>query len=243
MVFERGLGLGSPAHTRENEHAMAAPTNALADRKWYIVERWQEYWAERRANLLRIVGIGLFYLIHLLHHYQLRLGFLELGNGEKASPQFHIAVTLLAVAWAMVALGVSLCLRQRVFPAALKYITTACDLLLLTAIIYLGNGPGSPLVVGYFLVLKLAALRLSLPLVRMATVGSVAGYLFLLGVARWPEVFGRGAIDLRVPRYEQLIVLLALVLSGIVLGQIVRRVRQLAEAYSAQLGTVERPAA
>ena len=45
----------------------------------------------------------------------------------------------------------------------------------------IADGPRSPLVVAYFLVIALAALRLSLPLMWMATLGSMAGYLFLLG--------------------------------------------------------------
>ena len=44
------------------------------DPQWRIVERWQEYEGELRANLLRIAGIGLFYGIKLLNYYGLRLG-------------------------------------------------------------------------------------------------------------------------------------------------------------------------
>ena len=33
------------------------------DRQWFIVSRWQQYEGEARANLLRIVGIGSFYII------------------------------------------------------------------------------------------------------------------------------------------------------------------------------------
>ncbi len=210
-----------------------------ADRQWYIVHRWQEYEGESRVNLLRTAGIGAFYLVHLLHYYQAGLGGLELKEPAAGEMSFHVAVTALAVAWTMVALGVLLCLRQRIFPAALKYVSTGCDLLLLTAILYIGGGPRSPLVAVYFLIIALTTLRLSLPLVRMATAGSLLGYLILLGVAKWPDTFGRAGADLRVPRYEQLIVLLALALCGVILGQLVRRTRRLAEEFAARLRSAE----
>ena len=35
-----------------------------ADQSWHIIQRWQQYEGEARANLLRIGAIGTFYLIH-----------------------------------------------------------------------------------------------------------------------------------------------------------------------------------
>jgi len=85
------------------------------------------------------------------------------------------------------------------------------------------------LVVGYFLVAALAALRFSLSLVRFATVGSMLGYLAVLGHAKWFAVR-----DLRVPRYHQVMFLLALGLTGITIGQVVRAVRAMAVDYGAR---------
>ena len=204
---------------------------ASAERQWYIVGRWQEYEGEARANLLRIIAIGAFYAVELLNYYGLRLGWLELPRVEGVDQRFHLAVTAVAAAWVLTSLGVLCCLRQRIFPAALKYVSTAVDIVSLTTILMLADGPRSPLVVGYFLVIALAGLRFSLPLVWCATGGSLAGYLWLLGYAKW---FAAPERELRVERYQQLIVLLAIGLSGIVLGQIVRRVRQVAEDYAAR---------
>ena len=48
---------------------MAATSETkFGDRQWFIVERWQEYEGEGRANLLRIVAIGSFYTVHLLNY-------------------------------------------------------------------------------------------------------------------------------------------------------------------------------
>ncbi len=197
------------------------------DRQWFIVGRWQEYEGEGRANLLRIAGIGAFYAIELANYW----------SGAVTRP-FHQAVTALALAWAMVALGVLFCLGQHIFPASLKFLSTATDIVLLTAILVLADGPKSPLVVAYFLLIVLATLRFSLWLTWFATIGSMSGYLFLLGYAKW---FTQR--DLHVTRYHQAIFLLALALAGIVLGQVIRRVRKMAIEYAARVAARSGPAA
>ena len=199
-----------------------------ADRQWFIVGRWQQYEGEARANLLRIAGIGAFYFVELIDYHGLRLGPLEMPAVVDRS--FHQAVTALAAAWIVMALAVLLCLKQRIFPSPIQYLSTAGDLVLLTCILLVADGPRSPLVIGYLLLIVLSTLRLSLPLVRLATVGSMAGYLILLGYARW-----FATRDLHVPRYHQVIFLLALALTGIVLGQVIRRVRNLAGEYAARM--------
>jgi len=199
-----------------------------AEQQWFIVGSWEEYEGERRANLLRIIAIGAFYLIELINYYGLNLGFLEMPAVVQKS--FHLEITLLALCWSLVGLGVLLCLRQRFFPASLKFISTGLDLILLTATLMVADGPRSPLVVGFFLVIALAALRLNLPLIWFATAGAAGGYLFALGYARW--FVDR---DIRVPRYHQVIFLLAVVLTGVIVGQVIRRVRCLAEDYARRI--------
>ncbi len=209
----------------------AAPENVgVPDLPWHVVERWQGYEGEGRANLLRAAAVVTFYLVELCNYNGLRLGAFEMPRVRDRP--FHLAVTALAVAATAAALGVQACLRSRVFPAGLKYVATAADLVLLTAALALADGPRSPLVAGYFLVLAMATLRFSLPLVRFATAGAVASYLYLLGYAAW--FAGR---DIRVPRYHQAFVLLALVLTGVTLGQVVRGVRGMARDYAARVGS------
>jgi hypothetical protein len=197
-----------------------------AERQWHILGRWEEYEGEGRANLLRIIGVAVFYAIELVNYYGLRIGVLEMP--AIVDRTFHLAVTMLVLVWAMVCLGVFLCRTQGYFPSSLKYISTGCDLVLLTIILGLADGPRSPLVIGYFLIVVLAGLRFQLPLLWFATAGAMAGYLGLLGYARW---FAERE-DLRVPRYHQLIMLIGLALTGVVVGQILQRMRRLAEAYA-----------
>jgi hypothetical protein len=197
------------------------------DRQWFIVGRWQQYEGESRANLFRIIAVGLFYCVELANSWA----------GLVDRP-FHQAVTALALAWALVALVVLICLTHHVFPASLKFLSTTADLVLLTVILMLADGPKSPLVVAYCLLIVLALLRFSLPLVWFATGGSILCYMFLLGYARW-----FATRDIRVARYQQAIFLLALVLTGLILGQVVRRVRKIARDYAGRMAASGEPPA
>jgi hypothetical protein len=138
----------------------------------------------------------------------------------------------------MLALGILLALQNRIFPRWLPYFSTGCDIVLLTSIVCLGEMARSPLIVGYLLILILATLRLSLPLVWFATAGCGLAYFFVLGCAKWPEhgslsqSLGQKAAELNVPRYHELIMLVAIVMAGVMLGQITRRVRNLAETFT-----------
>jgi hypothetical protein len=204
------------------------PPDAHADRQWFIVGRWQEYEGEARANLLRIAAIGAFYLIELLNYHGLHSGFFEMP--KQVDGAFHKIVTGLALGWVVVALAIHLALTQRFFPFVLKYLSTAFDLLFLTAILAISSGPKSPLLVGYFLIIVLATLRFSLPLIRFATLGAMLGYLVLLGYAKWYS--GR---EITVPRYHEFFFLLALGSCGVILGQVIRRVREMAKDYAERL--------
>ena len=204
-----------------------APATTAADRQWFVIGRWQEYAGEARANLLRIAGIGAFYIIELINFYGLHVGPLDFP--ATVNVKFHEQVTALAVAWTMVALATLVCLKLRYFPAWLKYATTLSDVALLTTILMVADGPRSPLVVGYFLVIVLATLRFQLRLIWCATIASMIGYLWM--ATRFSDPYFNHR-DLSVPGYYQLIMLLALALTGIVLGQVIRRVRALAEDFS-----------
>lgn len=208
---------------------------STADRQWFIVGRFEEFEGEGRANLLRMIALAAFYAVELVNYHGLELGFFEMP--PITGRPLHLAITLIVVAWAMLALAVLLCRQNGIFPFWLKFVSTGCDLVLLTSILVLADGPRSPLAVVYFLLIAVAGLRFSLRLIWFTTAGAVACYLFLLGVARWatyPEGWPKG--DMEVPRYAQVIFVLSLVLAGVVLGQVVRRVRHLAELYVRRRG-------
>ena len=103
------------------------------------------------------------------------------ADGHTVAGDYHLKVTALAMVWSVGVLALYLALSRRLAPPALKYAVTAWDLVLATALLVLSGGPGSPLVVLYFLVIAAAPLRLSLGLVYTATLGSVVAYAFLVG--------------------------------------------------------------
>jgi len=234
----------SPLYSADQHHPRGVIMSASAssdDRSWYIAERWQQYEGEARANLLRIASIGAFYLIHLWNYFSSQgklpdWGFLQLAKAGEIDRRFHVMVTLLALAWIALAAAVHLSLRARVFPGWLPTASTVVDVLFLSGVLCISSGPRSPLVVGYFLIIALAALRFSLPLVRIATVGVMVGYVGVLGCAKWPATFGLATeVEMTVPRFHQLVVLVGLGLTGIVVGQVIRRVRRLAGDYARRL--------
>ena len=211
---------------------ISTPTMPLQQRQWFIVRRWQEYDGEQKANLLRIVAIGAFYIVELIRFYLL----------VRAAPEhlpFHRQATMIAVAWSMVALAVMLCLRLKIFPTGLKYASTAADVLLLTTLAAIGEGPAGPLVHAYFLIIALAAIRYSIGLIWFATLAGMAGYWLLVGLedaksSRWFDA------QHAVPVVTQLLTLLSLALTGIILGQVIRQARHTAADYARRLSAAEK---
>lgn len=203
----------------------ATSTNSTStDRQWFIAGRWQEFEGEGRAGLLRILTIAVFYVVQLLQYH-------VLVAAEDRDPEFHQAATALAVAGSLISLAFLLCLRRRMLPALLKFGSVACDVILVTSAAALGAGPNSPVIYAFYLLIALAALRFSLRLIWCATLGSMAGYLLLVGM--YDDVW----FDARhvVPPVQQIMMLVSLALTGIVLGQVIRRVRWVAEDYARRM--------
>ena len=211
---------------------MAHTTTSVNDRQWYIVGRWQEYEGEGRANLIRILAIGVFYSIQLVHYY----GFADRhpeGPEFRQTVAFHQAATALAVAGSLMSLALLLCLRRRIFPGPLKFVSATGDVILVTSLAALGTGPFSPLVLVYFLIIVVAGLRFSLRLVWCSTLCSMAGYLLLVGLKddKWFDA------NHFVPPVQQIMTLACLGLAGIITGQIIRRVRTLADDYARRVAS------
>ena len=197
-----------------------------ADRHWFIVTRWQQLEAEARVNRIRILAILFFYLVELANYYGFSLGPVQWPALAEVTQSDHRAVTALVVLWLTISVALFLCRQRRFFPRWLIYISVALDLVLLTAVILLRGGPSSSLVFAYFVLLALAATRFNLVLVRFATALAGLCFLYVLGAARW---FSMGD---PIPRREQIIIVLSLVFTGIVLGQLVRLARKASESYA-----------
>lgn len=223
--------------SKESDESVAS---ALSDRAsndqatsdaWFVAQRWQSLDGEYRANYLRIASLVSFYVIHLLQHYR------PLGIFESQIPTdrfFHVALTLIVATWLLMSLAIDFCLRHRRFPTATPFLTTGIDVALLTSILCLGGGQQSPLVFAYALILVLSAIRFNLRLVQATTAAVIFGYLILMVLGRWPDAFTGKQIGV-VPRYAQCITLLTLGITGVMLGQMVRRVKIMAEHFASRL--------
>lgn len=195
---------------------------------WRIILRWQEFTAENRVNLIRAIGLAVFYSIQLIN-----FNFFEIDQADlDASTTFHQNTTLLCAAWFAIVLAIAYCLTVRWFPNWFKYATTTIDLVMLTAIASIGSASASPLVYVYFMILVMAALRFDLWLIRITTGLAALCYVALLAISS-PDWLGEAdlAVEKTVPRITQMIVLASLILAGVTLGQIARRARAIADEF------------
>lgn len=193
---------------------------------WFITERWQEYEGEIRVSHIRLLGIFVFYMIELLNFYGLHLGFLELPS--VVNTDFHAIVSILALGWSLVSFGVIFCIRKHFFPRKLMYISTTLDFCFLLELLILADGPKSPLLPIFFLLLALAAIRFNLRLMRFSSGVAILAYtlLTLFTKINHPEN--------SVPIYHQIIFIASLLLMGIFSGQSIRSLKKIAVDFKDQ---------
>ena len=191
--------------------------------RWVGAQRVEGWVGEARVNLIRLVA-----LVGLYGH-QLSTVYL-FQDDATVTGDYHRDITVLVLMWFALGLGVYFMTSRRIMPPALKFGSLAGDLVLLTLMMLLSDGPKSPLVVVYMLVVGSTALRLSLPLVWVGTLGGVASYLFVLGEAFWfrPEH--------NVPRAEPVVLVIALAVMGLLAGQTVRQARRISRGHAVVVG-------
>lgn len=176
-----------------------------------IVGRWLEYEGELRAGVLRVLLVTAFYAAQLFNTLS--------AVGPSADEElFHRRVTFIAAAWLCLSLGVLVAIARHWLPVGLKYVVTTVDLLLLLAVAKLGSGADSPLVLAFGLIIVMSALRGSLPLVWYTTAGGVLSYLLL----------SRGASEF----LRDSVVEITLIATGVIVGQLLRMIRQVMEESS-----------
>ena len=216
-----------PQPSPEPDPEEAAPVSS-SDR-WEDARRVEGWAGEVRVNLLRLAAILAFYGHHLVNVYLLQ-------DDPDVRGAYHATVTALVVAWTAAAAVLHLCLTRRRVPPAVKYVSTLLDIVLTTALLAVTPaGPTSALLVLYFLIIASAPLRLSLPLVYVATLASMAGYVVLLGHYAYVVVGAEryySEPELRVPHSFEVIFLLGLGAAGILAGQAVRQARRLVEGHA-----------
>jgi serine/threonine-protein kinase len=169
-------------------------------------------WASRQpAFATTLIGLSLFYLTHLLCLTVFQVG----GEGGF----FHWFVTGLMLVWAGgAAFFQRLSQRGRWHEVAI-YAWASWDVLLFTLVLSQANGPSSPLIGAYLLLIGGAGLRFRIPLVWFVTGTSLAGYLALTAQAHLMQP------EKAVPAYHTFIVSVILVMMGLILYLLLRRLR------------------
>ncbi len=202
----------------------------ISNGRWEDAQRIEGWAGEVRVNLIRLAAIVGFYGHHLVNVFLIQ-------DDTTLAGGYHLAVTVVVLAWATAVLALHFCLTQRWVPPALKYLATAWDLLLVTTVLVLGRDPSSMLAVLYFLVIVASPLRLSLPLIYAAALGAIACYAFFLGYVKfWLEL----PAAQRLSRPQQIIFLLALGGAGLLAGQAVRQARRLVQGYPVTVAEEEK---
>lgn len=184
---------------------------------WTAAQRMEGWAGELRVNLVRLVAIAAFYGHHLFNQVVLKQEF---------PPNYTLGVTAVSVAWTLGALGLHLALNQLWMPAALRFIAVGFDVVMVTALLVISDGPQSPLVMLLFLVIATAPLRLDLRLVWVATLLALLSYGIVCGHAKWKRP------EWRVPRRQQIMIALGLGAAGLLAGQSVRQARRFAQDYA-----------
>lgn len=182
-----------------------------------------EAWAgEVRVNLIRLAALAMFYGYHVLNAF-------VISDDPALLGRFHQAVSLVVFVWAAGTVLLHVVLAHRIMRPALPLIVIAWDIVMVTALLCVGENPRSMLVTAWFLIIASASLRFSLPPVYLSTVGSLLGYLVFLGHARYvlqvPD-------ELLVPRTNQMIFAITIAVAGLLAGQSVRQARRIAARTS-----------
>jgi eukaryotic-like serine/threonine-protein kinase len=168
-------------------------------------------WMRRRPALAgTLLALAVFYANHLL---------LLMLNAPGEGGVFHYGVTGLMLLWAAGA-AVFQWLVAHTGRQAAVFSWAAMDVLFFSAFLWLKDGPSSSLLVGYLLLIALAALRFQTALVWFVTELALASYAGLVVEAYWrrPDV---------APASPQTPVIFAcsLLVMGLVMNLLLRRTR------------------
>lgn len=185
-------------------------------------------------NVIRLTAVFAFYLRHAIA--------LLLAPAGLEAGRYHLGATAVTAAWFAAVVVIHLCLSRRYLPPWLKYAACAFDLLMVTLLGMLRGDPHTPLLLLYFPIIVSAALRLSLGVIYFATAGAVIGYLAVLAHHAWFVIgFDRyyATPSLQIPRGDEAIFVLALLVSGFLCGHVVRQARRLTSPYPATIAPGE----
>lgn len=203
---------------------------AIESRQWFIVRRWQTYSSELRTLLLRVAAVVVLYACQLGHHLSLA------SEARQANLAFHQVATIAAVLLVVVSLLDLLLVLKRILPVWLPFLMTIIDLIAIALVVAKAGGPMATSLTGaFYLVVVMAGLRFDLRLVWLATLGAMAAYMGTVGAVDDSWFDSQHAV----PVVQQVVALACLGGTGLVVGQVVRLARSLAEQFRQRMDMVQ----
>jgi len=185
----------------------------------------QQFWGWTRrqpALASRLGALGLFYAVETVSY--------SMGVVDR---QFHGWVSLVVVSWVVVSIICQQLLESRRWSFPARYVWGTLDSVALLAVLLLGNGAASSLLVGYPLVIVASGLWFRVRFVWFITLLSLLSYgvLVVNFYYRQPELHEGIYADVN----RHVIFAIALLVLGSVVAYLVQRVRILSSFYGRPL--------
>ena len=141
---------------------------------------------------------------------------------EDVDLPFHLRITALVATWGLGAWALQLAVERSERSERVRYAWSCFDVVLLTLVLLVADGPSSPLVMAYPLLVLAAAFRWRLRLVLFVTAACLVSYGALVADAALRRPALRPAAD------ESLVLIVALSCTALMTAALVRRMRGLA---------------
>ena len=182
------------------------PTQPAENLVW--LQRRETWEGDVKANRIRLGALAFFAVNECLNYYGFHI----------VDKRFHLGSLLIIGLWSLCAAIFGWMLRHHHMPRHSPFVMVSVDLLWLSWLLCLADGPKSPLVVIYFLIIALSGTRLN-PRLCLFTAGvSILGYLSVLQFVKTQ------APQLMVARSHETIIVMSLVLMGTVMAHLGSRV-------------------
>jgi eukaryotic-like serine/threonine-protein kinase len=181
-------------------------------------------WARRQPALAsRLGGLGTFYVVHC--------GNYLCGGVDLA---FHIQMTILAAAWAVISIVCQRFVGDERLAVKARFVWGTLDsLVLLIALLFVADGAASVLVVGYSLLIAGSGLWFHVRFVGFMTLLSLISYgILVIDFYCWRTRL-KSHFDVTATRH--ILFAVSLVILGLIVASLVRRLRMLSNFYGRQL--------
>ena len=192
---------------------------ALEVRPPHLGQRLWSWTRRQPALALRLGALGLFYVVEIVNYFAGVVGW-----------DFHWRISLLMGTWAVASAVCQQFLESRRWSIPARFAWGTLDAILLLSVLLVADGAGSPLIVGYFLLIVGSGLWFRVRFVTFMTVLSLLSYGILVADAyfRRPELGPLGTD-------RHVIFAVALVVVGAAVAYLTQRVRTLSNFYGHKL--------